>query len=223
MKAVLFDVYETLVTRTSPNIGAEERDRLMAEVAARFGYPGMTGLHEKFREAVVRAHANSPHPHPEVDNREMWLEILPGLDDADALSLAMEEAVNPVELVPSAGATLRALHEKGMRLGIVSNAQAYTRMILSRLLGADWNLFEPALFAFSYEHLRAKPDPYLFSVAMEPLLADGISPGEILMVGDSLENDILPARALGLHVEHIGPGGGFPNGWVNRMITGKPG
>ena len=39
-----------------------------------------------------------------------------------------------------------------------------------------------------------KPDPQIFQLGIEAL---GMSPEEVTVVGDSLENDILPARQLG--------------------------
>jgi putative hydrolase of the HAD superfamily len=39
-----------------------------------------------------------------------------------------------------------------------------------------------------------KPDPKIFQLGIEAL---GMSPENIIVVGDSLENDILPARQLG--------------------------
>ncbi|HYI75076.1 MAG TPA: HAD family hydrolase, partial [Gaiellaceae bacterium] len=47
----------------------------------------------------------------------------------------------------------------------------------------------------SKAHGRIKPDPSIFLVALEQL---GASPEETVMVGDSYEDDIEGARALGM-------------------------
>jgi len=50
-----------------------------------------------------------------------------------------------------------------------------------------------------------KPDPQIFQLAIEAL---GMSPEEVTVVGDSLENDILPARQLGCRAV-----------WLNQRIN----
>ena len=45
-----------------------------------------------------------------------------------------------------------------------------------------------------------KPDPLIFRLALE---RTGALPGKAIMVGDSLEADILGARALGMHTLHL--------------------
>ena len=62
-------------------------------------------------------------------------------------------------------------------------------------LSAD--LFHPALRFFSFEHGFSKPDPHVFQLLTARLGALGIAPEETLMVGDRLDNDIVPARAFG--------------------------
>ena len=50
-----------------------------------------------------------------------------------------------------------------------------------------------------------KPDPQIFQLGIEAL---GMSPEEVTVVGDSLENDILPARQLGCRAV-----------WLNKRIN----
>ena len=50
-----------------------------------------------------------------------------------------------------------------------------------------------------------KPDPQIFQLGIEAL---GMSPEEVTVVGDSLENDILPARQLGCRAV-----------WLNQKIS----
>ncbi len=53
----------------------------------------------------------------------------------------------------------------------------------------------------SYEHLHfAKPQPEYFAEILARL---GRQPEEALMIGDSLENEILPAHRLGMSVFHV--------------------
>lgn len=200
MKAVLLDVYGTLVDGPrsddpGPTLEALLRRRGIA--------PPPGDLGKALDREVAREHAASTDPHPEVDIREIWQRLLPGLRDADGFALAAEEAVHPVTLLPGARDALRAFHAAGLSLGIVSNAQAYTRTILARLLGPEFDLLDPRLMVFSHEHRTAKPGDRIYRIALERLASRGIAPHEALMIGDSIANDVHPARALGLHTHHF--------------------
>jgi FMN phosphatase YigB (HAD superfamily) len=77
------------------------------------------------------------------------------------------------------------------RLGLIANQGAECRAHLAAL---GWlGRFE--IVAFSEELGRFKPDLGLFQAALERA---GVGPGESLMVGDRLDNDIAPAAALGM-------------------------
>ncbi|BCX50239.1 FMN phosphatase YigB HAD superfamily [Haloferula helveola] len=196
MKAVLFDVYQTLLSGRR----VERPDGPLREVITRFGLeldPDQSPS-ERLREEFRRDHARSEHSHPEVDIRDCWRRIFPSLSDPDAFALAAEQAVHPVLPMQGAREAIRRLHDRGCRLGIVSNAQAYTTPLLKEHLGPEWSLFEPSICAFSYRFGFAKPNPGLFRAAIEPLLSTGIPPEEILMIGDSPTNDIVPAQSLGI-------------------------
>jgi FMN phosphatase YigB (HAD superfamily) len=194
IQAVLFDVYGTLLQgrRTA------DREGPMTEVARRFGLPIGRPIAPLWDAAVEQAHAQSPEPYPEIDARSIWQDVFPDLGDPDQLALAMEEAIHPVRPTPWAADLLEHAVRQGCRLGIVSNAQAYTKTLLARHFPTFWPRFEPCLCAFSHEHGIAKPDLRLFHHALRPLLADGLSPGQVLMTGDSDACDAQPAAQLGL-------------------------
>lgn len=90
---------------------------------------------------------------------------------------------------------LRALHERGIGVAVVSNIGWDPRPVF-RAHGLD--PFVDA-YVLSYEHGVQKPDPRLFSVACAALGAD---PRRTLMVGDSREADG-GAAALGCLVDHL--------------------
>ncbi|GAA5483093.1 HAD family hydrolase [Haloferula sargassicola] len=199
IRAVLFDVYGTLLD------GPRHSDRgpRMAEVARRFGLRHDFDLAAAFDEAVAASHRASDDPFPEIDVREIWSSIFPDLGDPGSLALEMEEAVHPVDRLAEGTRLLARAAGLGLHLGIVSNAQTYTRQLMARHFPECWPRFRGDLLAFSYEHRISKPDPRLFQCATAPLFDEGILPREILMIGDSLENDIVPARALGLRALHL--------------------
>lgn len=92
---------------------------------------------------------------------------------------------------PDAHNTLAALRNKGYRLGIIANQKLGT---VERL--ESWGLRQYFdVIAASAELGYAKPDKKIFEKAFE--LAGCIAE-ESVMVGDRLDNDIIPAKAIGM-------------------------
>ncbi len=95
-----------------------------------------------------------------------------------------------------AKAVLRAQRRRGYRLGVIANQQPGTEQ---RLL--EWNLLQFFdVIAASAEVGAAKPDPGLFLWALRH--AD-CAPQNAAMIGDRIDNDILPAKALGMKTVRI--------------------
>ncbi|MDG9718311.1 HAD-IA family hydrolase [Streptomyces sp. DH24] len=96
---------------------------------------------------------------------------------------------------PDAAEVLRALRERGVPVGVVSNIGWDPRPVF-RAHGLDrW----VDAYVLSYEHGVQKPDPRLFSVACEALGAD---PRRTVMVGDDRRADG-GAAALGCRVHFV--------------------
>lgn len=92
---------------------------------------------------------------------------------------------------PNACAVAESLCQKGYRLGIIANQSRGAAERLER-----WGLrryFD--VIASSAELGYAKPDQRLFELALT--LAD-CAPQQSVMIGDRLDNDMLPAKALGM-------------------------
>ena len=122
-----------------------------------------------------------------------------GIDlDADALErflVAEHAAWRPaVSLAATTHALLDALRERGLRLGLVSNAIDPPALLHRDLaeLGVAERL-DVALF--SSEVGWRKPHPAMFERALDAL---GVEPGRTLFVGDNLVNDVGGASALGM-------------------------
>lgn len=181
LRAVLFDVYGTLLKSAA----------------------GETHPDPAMRALIEKAHAASPHPFPEVDIREIHAALHPELSATEIERLAMEheQSINPVTAMPGAVETLRELSSRGLKLGLISNAQFYTVPVMKGCLGDSLENFgiDPDLCFFSYLERRAKPDTHLFEIARERLLEQGIQPHEVLYVGNDVRNDIDPAKSSGFH------------------------
>jgi putative hydrolase of the HAD superfamily len=83
---------------------------------------------------------------------------------------------------PDAAEVLRALRERGVGVGVVSNIGWDLRPVF-RAHGLDAYV---QTYVLSYEHGVQKPDPRLFATACAELGAD---PREVLMVGDDRHAD----------------------------------
>ena len=119
-----------------------------------------------------------------------------GLDGNSAVIMHFGLSKTPWHLedefpYPDAYNTLAELKDRGYRLGIIANQNPG----LERRL-ADWGLLQFFdVICASAEIGYAKPDRKIFEKALK--LA-GCTAGECVMVGDRLDNDMLPAKALGM-------------------------
>ncbi len=96
-----------------------------------------------------------------------------------------------IELRDGIPELLRRLDARGLKLGLAANQPAQIIAELDR-----WGVGQ--LFAHrevSGHHGFRKPDVRLFLRACEDL---GVAPAETIMVGDRIDNDIVPARLLGM-------------------------
>ncbi len=92
---------------------------------------------------------------------------------------------------PEAAKVLAALRGRGYHIGVIANQSAGTEERLRA-----WGLMEHIdLVVASAEAGVAKPDPAIFRMA---LAQAGCLPEEAAMIGDRLDNDIAPAKAVGM-------------------------
>lgn len=93
-------------------------------------------------------------------------------------------AAKNLELLPQ-------LHARGLRLGVVSNGCGNVSALC-----AEFG-FLPFLSVVIDSHSVgiAKPDPAIYALAAEQL---SLPPASILMVGDSFDRDIVPAKSIGM-------------------------
>lgn len=140
-------------------------------------------------------------------HREIWTGLFERADSAvpGIATTLYERVMDPRAWIPypDTAPTLRALHARGIRIGIVSNVPQDLRPIFAAHVLAD--LVDA--FTHSFEVGVEKPDPAIFQRACEAL---GTKPEETLMVGDHPVADAGAQRA-GLRF-HLLP----PDGAANR-------
>jgi len=121
----------------------------------------------------------SPHQHRAVFDRLVeHLRIIPA-PLADALYVTMLDQWDAYE---EAAPVLRRLRRRGVRTAVLSNIGVDPRPALARSGLAG--LYDAEVF--SYEVGTVKPDRAIFQMAADAL---GLAPRELLMVGDSPEDD----------------------------------
>ena len=194
IKAVFFDAEGTLV-HIHPSVG-----HVYAKVWAEFGLKAdPEAANRAFYEVYARRKDSWP-PSPEgcfQGWREVFLETAArfgSLKDPEAAYLRCYECFARKEffrLSPGAEELLYALKRAGLKLAVISNWDERLRRLLS-----DFGLLSlfDELF-ISCELGLKKPDPALYELACQRLK---VSPSSALMVGDSLEDDVLGARRAGL-------------------------
>ncbi len=99
-------------------------------------------------------------------------------------------------LFDGCAAVLKALKARGYRLGVIANQIPGTAERLKA-----WGILQFFdVIAPSAELGVAKPDPAIFLLALH---AAGCRPEKAVMIGDRIDNDILPAQALGMKAVRV--------------------
>jgi FMN phosphatase YigB (HAD superfamily) len=209
IRAVIFDVYQTLLAVGPAPVDREAR--WMELTRATFGARSAGSLADFTAAAdavIAREHAAARAagiPFPEIFWPDVVGAVIPAFRELPAAAqegflLQQKALLHTVSLMPGAEDVLRLLQGRGVPVGIASNAQPYTLHEFARELaptGIELAHFASDLCFWSFAHGFSKPDPHVFRLLTARLRARGIAPGESLMVGDRLDNDIAPARAQG--------------------------
>lgn len=221
VRAVLLDIYGTVLISASGDVGtvAEAQPAsAMHRALASVGIPVTEEQSEqgpaRLRELIVAAQMSlraEGADVPEVDIREIWsaflLELVPQFPDLDVSSISAEETAlqyecraNPVWPMPHVLSAMEQLKASDMDLGIVSNAQFYTPLILEALFERsldDLGFSDPDLISWSWLLRRAKPSPDCFQAPLEALGKRGIPPEQVVYIGNDMLNDVYTASRAG--------------------------
>lgn len=174
IRAVIFDVGECLVDETTE----------YGTWADWLGVPRHT-FHAMFGAVIAQGR----------DYRETFQEFRPGFDlyaERDARAAAGKpETFGEDDLYPDVRDALASLRADGLWLGIAGNQTVRAGRILRELFAEDVDLI-----GTSDDWGASKPDLEFFDRVAEVVPAE---PGEMLYVGDRVDNDIRPARQAGMH------------------------
>ena len=204
LRAVLFDVDFTLF-RPGPELGPEGYRR----VGERHG---LTLDPERYAEARIASIEKLSRERDLVHDEEVWVafteQIVLGMGGhpsgarACAIDMVREwERHDNFSLYEDALPALDAIRGHGLKVGLVSNGQRDLAEFV------DHHGLRVDALVGSRAHGRIKPHPSIFVAALRTL---DVEPGQAAMVGDSYEDDIAGARALGLRAilldrDHLHP------------------
>lgn len=210
-KAVLFDVYGTLLISAAGDIGVGSAFKYQTDqlepLLQRYGIDiSPEHLVRKFQAAIQASHTASRQrgvDYPEVDIVEIWEQVLdaPMMPWIEEYALEYELLVNPAYPMPGVSELLSALKTAGIFMGLISNAQFYTVPLLEALLGRSLTDcgFDRRLLFFSWQKGHAKPSPVMFENARSALSDMAIPTADVLYVGNDMRKDILPAASVGFN------------------------
>jgi FMN phosphatase YigB (HAD superfamily) len=225
IRAVIFDIYKTVLEVGPPPSDADQRWQELLQRSIPEG--ALTGLDQFAADcaAVIdRKHAKARATGiawPEIYWPEVVREAFPALQQLTFE--ALEEFLfqhaqlqRTVRVMPGAGDVLALLKQQCVRMGVASNSQPYTLREIDAALKEvrlARSLFNSELCFWSFMAGFSKPDPHVFRWLGRKLKLIGIAPEETLMVGDRLDNDIQPAAAAGWRTWHLqSPAGSSPGG-----------
>ena len=219
IKAVIFDVYGTLVISGSGDVGTADRvdhsECILQSLEAvgvltSLSVVPTTAMIQDEIERMNRVRVRDNCPKPEVDIVEVWRRVLTscGLErSAQAtgqiveLAAQYEARANPTWPMSGSESLLASLHRAALPMGIVSNAQIFTPSLVEDLL-AEKKLeaggFAIDLCLFSNRYRQSKPGPRLFDALRDALSRRGILPYEAIYVGNDMLNDVWAASQAGL-------------------------
>ncbi len=200
IKAVFFDAVGTLI-KPARRVG--ESYALLAEKYGLNVAP--SELTERFRRcfdtAPPLAFPGASRSHLSALEREWWRNLVlrvfaqwgrfDRFDDYFSELFEYFAGAAAWTLYPEVPATLAALRERGVILGVISNFDSRLHRILTGLGIA--HCFNGVFVSSAVGH--AKPDPRIFQAA---LLKHGLDAADAVHIGDSETNDLRGASSVGL-------------------------
>jgi putative hydrolase of the HAD superfamily len=225
LKGLGLDIYGTLVVSAAGDIslGEEPKDShgAMNQLMIRWNLPYEPDqLVQRIDQEISQEHKRARFAgilYPEVDIRACWhqmffhdlhtgnlsLKVFEHLLTPGTLELFAtdyETVVNPVAPMPALTLLLETLSQQTKLVtGIVSNAQSYTPYLFPGFTGRTLEEFgfEPALQIYSYQHGKGKPSVELYQLLAQAYRNRGISPEQVLFLGNDLLKDCWAASQTG--------------------------
>jgi putative hydrolase of the HAD superfamily len=203
LRAVVFDVDFT-IAKPGPDLGPEGYQRL----GARYGLTLDPARYDEARRAAV----DTLERHPELEHdEEIWVlfteRIIVGMGGTgDTYACAVEmtrawEHAQHYDLFDDVLPVLADLRDRGLKVGLLSNTARDLELFVAH------HALEVDAVLTSRAYGKTKPHEAIFRRMLELL---EVAPEEAVMVGDSIEDDIDGARAVGMRVVLLDRDGRHP-------------
>ena len=216
LRAVAFDLWETLITDTPELSRQQERLRLtrMEEILSAHGHGVLADrIEHAYRTLWRRCHDLYWSLDLDVPCRRQIEHFLEELQlDPASLDASMLEALEDayagaaLEILPrsvdGAEELLAALKSRGLRIGLISNTGRTPGSVLRAILEALNLAPHIDVMVFSNEHGQCKPQASIFEELRRRL---GVAYGEMMFVGDNLYVDVHGAQRCGMRAIHFDP------------------
>ncbi len=237
LKAVIFDLGNTLITYPNPDEVSKRFHEKAAEIAADEMLPRLdyTNLLKKLSEKYLEARESSFETLREatfaeslkVALKEMDIEISP-VDEMYILEDLYEEFFRTeAKLIDGALEILDFLEVSRLKIAVISNTpwfggEHYWDMDSLGIVNMRPGGREFPVYFSSQEGLR-KPHPELFRKALREL---NVTPDEAIYIGDNFSRDVVGPNSIGMKAIWIStkpvPEGQTLNGWqVTNLIEAK--
>lgn len=204
IEAVIFDLGETLIHFEGDweQVFQRARDRLIDALGEQDIRVGRAEFSEAFKDTVERAHEQREEDYVERPSADLVRETLAdfGFDDVDPA--AIQAAVQSMyrvsqrhwEPIEGARDTVEILVKRGYRVGMISNASDVddVQYLVDKVGVRDY--LDPIIVSAGVG--MRKPAHDIFESVLD---AWDLPAGAVVMVGDTLNADILGAQRIGMH------------------------
>ncbi|WP_370572498.1 HAD family hydrolase [Methanomethylovorans sp.] len=204
IKGMIFDCYGTLI-----DIDTDENDYYTYDTVSKWlKYKGVKidpdSLKSEYNSKIRDKMEASKEQHPDIRVEEIFADICGenAIWKSDTMYLGIETS----KVFRSA--SLRRLHPFRESIAILNKYDNVPKCLVSngqrvfsekelRFLGL-YEFFDHVIFSSDLRY--KKPDPRIFKIALDRL---NLKPGEVLSIGDTVENDIIAPQEMGMQAMHI--------------------
>jgi hypothetical protein len=195
--------------------------KMWASMSRKPGQPA-DYLHSQYKQLLTEQQSvtGGGERHPEAQAERVWEGLLKRLMQKDykfdasfygslnelsrKVAYFFHASLQGTACYEGATRALRHVHDAGLSQGLLADGQCFTTVQLQRGLTAQdadaklADLLTDGLTALSADIRGKKPSERLFRRAVELLQEKDISPNEVLHVGSRIQQDLIPAKRLGM-------------------------
>jgi putative hydrolase of the HAD superfamily len=226
LKVIIFDIYGTLLVSSSGDVDQSDFNiNNIQRALIEGGYiifddipqGAFQFMIDDFKYTILEHHKKKKAkgiPFPEINISEVWSDVLERAEKkvwikkgkhacVKQFVITFEVLSNQVYPMPGMQQIIDHLKELNIPLGIVSNAQFYTPLIMNHYLKNESGEeaippFDPDLTVFSFKLGKGKPDSFLYESLIPALKKKyNAKPSEVLFVGNDMLNDVYAANKAG--------------------------